>query len=132
MIFHLFILKSIMVHNSFDWNFSEQKCLEIIHTTLIGILKKQSDQKLPLNELMTLFNTRTKHHKIHQRKKFNNFVKYIKMNYGSSKHFFDEFLIYGISEKNNQLSIHLLESELKYHDINMFHRITNENEWIIL
>ena len=54
------------------------------------------------------------------------------MNYGSSKHFFDEFLIYGISEKNNQLSIHLLESELKYHDINMFHRITNENEWIIL
>jgi len=121
-----------MVHNSFDWNFSEQKCLEIIHTTLIGILKKQSDQKLPLNELMTLFNTRTKHHKIHQRKKFNNFVKYIKMNYGSSKHFFDEFLIYGISEKNNQLSIHLLESELKYHDINMFHRITNENEWIIL
>ena len=41
-------------------------------------------------------------------------MKYIKMNYGSSKRFFDEFLIYGISEKNNQLYIHLLESELKY------------------
>ena len=121
-----------MVHNSFDWNFPEQKCLEIIHTTLINILKKQKDHRLPLNELIFMFNNRTKHHKIHQRKKFNNFVKYIKMNYGSIKDFFDGSLIYGISEKNNQIYIHLLESELKYHELNSTHRITKDSDWIIL
>ena len=57
-----------MVHNSFDWNFPEKKCLEIIHTTLINILKKQKDYRLPLNELIFMFNNRTKHHKIHQKK----------------------------------------------------------------
>ena len=80
-----------MVHNSFDWNFPEKKCLEIIHTTLINILKKQKDHRLPLNELIFMFNNRTKHHKIHQRKKFNNFVKYIKINHGSTKQFFDDY-----------------------------------------
>ena len=121
-----------MVHNSFDWNFPEHKCLEIIHTTLINILKKQKDHRLPLNELIFMFNNRTKHHKIHQRKKFNNFVKYIKINHGSTKQFFDDYSIYGISKQNKQLYIHLLEPEFNYQELNSIHRITKDSDWIIL
>lgn len=121
-----------MVHNSFDWNFPEKKCLEIIHTTLINILKKQKDHRLPLNELIFMFNNRTKHHKIHQRKKFNNFVKYIKINHGSTKQFFDDYSIYGISKQNKQLYIHLLEPGFNYQELNSIHRITKDSDWIIL
>ena len=64
-----------MVQNSIKWNFSEKKCLEIIHLALIDILIESPNKTLPLNQLVELLNSRTRIYKLSNHKKYNSFSK---------------------------------------------------------
>ena len=118
-----------MGHNSIRWNISPEEVLELTHNLLIHILQEKNNI-LTLNELVYLLNCRSKYHKIHRNKKHNCLTKYIRINFGGIKKFIDDYTIYGISNKNNIMYVHLIESELKnfiYKD-----RITTENDWVLL
>ena len=97
-----------MVRNSFQWNISEEKMLQIIHLNLIEILKEKGSM-MEMNDLISTLNERTKYHKIHQNKKYNVISKYIKINYGGVLKFIDTYTIYGISDKRRRRYIHLLD-----------------------
>ena len=70
-----------MVRNSFHWNITKEKGFEIIHMNIIEILREQPKKSIPLDQLVTLLNERTKYLKIHSSRKYNTLSKYIKMNY---------------------------------------------------
>ena len=54
-----------MVQNSVKWNFSDDKCFEIIHLTIIDILSEKHEKILSLNALIENLNSRTKIYKLH-------------------------------------------------------------------
>ena len=64
-----------MDHNLISWNISEEKCLEIIHFTLIDILSERKDKILSLNKLIEYLNYRTKIYKLNDQIKYNTFSK---------------------------------------------------------
>ena len=57
--------------------------------------------------------------------------KFIKSNYKGVIPFLDSYTIYGISDTKKNITIHLLESELKDYG-SPLKRITSENEWVFV
>ena len=82
--------------NSKKWNFSENKCIEIIQMTLVDALSERSDKTLPLNKLIELLNSRTKIYKLSNDKKYNSFSKYLKSEYNGILNFIESYNFYDI------------------------------------
>lgn len=113
-----------MVYSSIQWNINKNDGLELIHGSITKILKDHNyDIKLNdlVNELMIL------NVNIHNVKKYNNILKYIKCNYGGIKKFLDNYNIYGIMTKNNTIHVCLLNDNMT-----LFNRITRDDEWVLL
>ena len=89
-----------MVRNSFHWNITKEKGYELIHTTIVEILREQPKKCIPLNQLVSLINERTKYLKIHSSRKYNTLSKYIKINYKGIIQFLDDYTMYGIDRNN--------------------------------
>jgi len=121
-----------MGHNHFKWNISEEKGIEIAHTLITEILK-ETNKPMPLNELVFLLNSRSKEYKIHSNKKHNCFTKYLKVVHGGVVNFLDDYNIYGIIKKKDEIKVVLMEDLLEDFDIiNPPKRITKDNEWVFI
>jgi len=121
-----------MGHNHFKWNISEEKGIEIAHTLITEILR-ETNKPMPLNELVFLLNSRSKEYKIHSNKKHNCFTKYLKVVHGGVVNFLDDYNIYGIIKKSDEIKVVLMEDLLEDFDIiNPPKRITKDNEWVFI
>ena len=121
-----------MGHNNFKWNISKEKGIEIAHTLLIKILNEQT-KPMPLNELVFLLNSRSKEYKIHSNKKHNCFTKYLKVVHGGVIRFLDDYNIYGIIKKSDEIKVVLIKDLLEDFNIKSpLKRITKDNEWVFV
>ena len=119
-----------MGHNKIKWNITLEKGIEIAHSTIIDILRENMCPT-PLNELVILLNSRTKHYKIHNQKKHNCFVKYLKVNYGGIISFLDNYHVYGIKNQDESIHVVLLEDLLEDEGLPI-KQIIKDNEWIFV
>jgi hypothetical protein len=116
-----------MVH---QWKITKSDGLNLIHKTIISVLRDSNDNKLDLNELITTINHRTKMNHIHHQKKYNKLSKYIKCEYGGMIKFLDNYSIYGISYQNHRPMIHLLNDIIDNTFIPL--KIISDDDWIIV
>ena len=120
-----------MGHN-YKWNISLERGIEIAHTLVIEILSESLKPK-PLNELVFLLNSRSKGYKIHNNKKHNCFTKYLKVRHGGVVNFLDDYNIYGIIKKSDEIQVVLMRDLLEDFDIKSpLKRITRDNEWVLV
>ena len=128
----IYTKKYKMGHNNLKWNISEERGIEIAHTLLIEILNEQT-KPMPLNELVFLLNSRSKEYKIHSNKKHNCFTKYLKVVHGGVVNFLDNYNIYGIIKKSDEIKVLLIKDLLEDFDIKSpLKRITKDNEWVFV
>lgn len=119
--------------NSNKWNFSENKCIEIIQMTLIDTLNERSDKTLPLNKLIELLNSRTKIYKLSNDKKYNSFSKYLKSEYNGILNFIESYNFYDIIKTERHIFIKLYPNLVNLNDLESCKkRITRDNEWILI
>ena len=119
--------------NSNKWNFSENKCIEIIQMTLIDALNERSDKTLPLNKLIELLNSRTKIYKLSNDKKYNSFSKYLKSEYNGILNFIESYNFYDIIKTERHIFIKLYPNLVNLNDLESCKkRITRDNEWIVI
>jgi len=120
-----------MGHNNLKWNISIEKGIEIVHTLIISILR-EFENPLPLNELIFLLNSRGKEYTIHLNKKHNCFTKYLKVRHGGIINFLDDYHIYGIIKKENNIKVVLVEGYETFDVNSNLKRITRDNEWVMV
>ena len=121
-----------MVYNLEKWNLLESQCFEIIQLTIIDILSEKKDNILPLNQLITNLNSRTKIYKLHNNKKYNMFSKYIKIEYGGALNFLEKFNFYGIIKTEKDIIIKLYKNLVNLDNIKEGLRITKDSDWVII
>ena len=91
------------------WNISNERGIEIIHKTIIELLRSQPSQTMPLQELIHQLNSRTNHIKFHTIQKHNSSSKYIKSKFGGFTHFIETHTLYTLYTSKNIQYIQLLE-----------------------
>jgi len=121
-----------MVQNSVKWNFSDDKCFEIIHLTIIDILSEKHRKILSLNALIENLNSRTKIYKLHNSKRLNMFSKYLKIEYGGVINFLESFNFYSVVKTEKDIYVKLYKNLVNLDDIKEGKRITKDSDWIII
>ena len=121
-----------MVQNSVKWNFSDDKCFEIIHLTIIDILSEKNDKILSLNKLIENLNSRTKIYKLHNSKRLNMFSKYLKIEYGGVINFLESFNFYSVVKNEQDIYVKLYKNLVNLDDIKAGKRITKDSDWILI
>lgn len=121
-----------MVQSSVKWNFSHDKCFEIIHLTIIDILSEKNGQILSLNALIENLNSRTKIYKLNNSKRLNMFSKYLKIEYGGVLKFLESFNFYSIIRNEKDIRVKLYKNLVNLDNIKEGKRITKDSEWIII
>jgi len=121
-----------MVHEGVKWNFSNDKCFEIIHLTIIDILSEKNGKILSLNKLIENLNSRTKIYKLHNSKKLNMFSKYLKIEYGGVINFLESFNFYSVVKNEKDIYIKLYKNLVNLDDIKAGKRITKDSDWILI
>lgn len=121
-----------MVQNSVKWNFSDDKCFEIIHLTIIDILSEKHGKILSLNKLIENLNSRTKIYKLHNSKRLNMFSKYLKIEYGGVLKFLENFNFYSVVKTDKDIYVKLYKNLVNLDNIKEGKRITKDSEWIII
>ena len=121
-----------MSQNSITWNLSEEKIFEIIHSTLIDILKAKKDKKCPMNQLVPLLNSQAKIHRINDHRKYNLFSKYLKIEHNGFLNFIEDFDFYEILRTEKKVFVKLHEELINKEDLNWGKRITKDSEWILV
>ena len=116
-----------MVQNSVQWNFSEKKCFEIIHLTLIDILSESPNKTLSLNRLVELLNSRTRIYKLSNHKKYNSFSKYLKLRQKGILNFIEEYNFYSVDKSKNDIEVKLYKHLVNLDTLEK--RITKDSEW---
>ena len=109
-----------MVSNSSDsvkMEFSEDKCFEIIHLTIIDILSEKKDNILSLDNLIKNLNLRTKIYKLHNSKRLNMFSKYLKIEYGGVLKFLEMFNFYSVVKNDKTIYIKYYKNLVDLDDI---------------
>ena len=119
-----------MGHASYNWNVSDERGLEIIHTLLIEILSEQPKNYLPIQDLVFQLNLRGRHLSIHKLKKHNSMIKYIKNKFGGLTQLIQDYMFYEIVTKQNQIYIYYHED--LYSDDLCTRRLTKEQDWIFV
>ena len=121
-----------MVQNSVKWNFSDDKCFEIIHLTIIDILSEKHEKILSLNKLIENLNSRTKIYKLHNSKRLNMFSKYLKIEYGGVINFLESFNFYSVVKNEQDIYVKLYKNLVNLDDIKEGKRITKDSDWILI
>tara|TARA_B100001063_G_C16650302_1_gene495598 strand:- start:189 stop:575 length:387 start_codon:yes stop_codon:yes gene_type:complete len=121
-----------MVQGSVKWNFSDDKCFEIIHLTIIDILSEKHRKILSLNALIENLNSRTKIYKLHNSKRLNMFSKYLKIEYGGVINFLESFNFYSVVKTEKDIYVKLYKNLVNLDDIKEGKRITKDSDWIII
>lgn len=121
-----------MVQGRVKWNFSDDKCFEIIHLTIIDILSEKHGKILSLNKLIENLNSRTKIYKLHNSNRLNMFSKYLKIEYGGVINFLESFNFYSIVKTENDIYVKLYKNLVNLDDIKASKRITKDSDWIII
>jgi len=121
-----------MVHNSVKWNFSDDKCFEIIHLTIIDILSEKHGKILSLNKLIENLNSRTKIYKLHNSKRLNMLSKYLKIEYGGVINFLESFNFYSVVKTDKDIYVKLYKNLVNLNDIKAGKRITKDSDWILI
>lgn len=121
-----------MVQNSVKWNFSDDKCFEIIHLTIIDILSEKHGKILPLNKLIENLNSRTKIYKLHNSNRLNMFSKYLKIEYNGVINFLESFNFYSVVKTENDIYVKLYKNLVNLDDIKASKRITKDSDWILI
>ena len=121
-----------MVQNSVKWNFSDDKCFEIIHLTIIDILSEKHEKILSLNKLIENLNSRTKIYKLHNSKRLNMFSKYLKIEYGGVINFLESFNFYSVVKTEKDIYVKLYKNLVNLDDIKEGKRITKDSDWILI
>jgi len=121
-----------MVHNSVKWNFSDDKCFEIIHLTIIDILSEKHGKILSLNKLIENLNSRTKIYKLHNSNRLNMFSKYLKIEYNGVIDFLESFNFYSVVKTENDIYVKLYKNLVNLDDIKASKRITKDSDWILI
>tara|TARA_B100000674_G_scaffold447586_1_gene415340 strand:+ start:17 stop:391 length:375 start_codon:yes stop_codon:yes gene_type:complete len=116
-----------MVQNSVQWNFSEKKCFEIIHLTLIDILSESPNKTLSLNRLVELLNSRTRIYKLSNHKKYNSFSKYLKLRQKGILNFIEEYNFYSVDKSKKDIEVKLYKHLVNLDTLEK--RITKDSEW---
>lgn len=118
------------------WNVSDEKGLELIHRTLIDLLKVQPKKYMSLNDLVFLMNSRTRACNIHTKKKHNCLTKYIQIKYGGIVKFLDSYSLYGLLKKNNIDYVHLMIPDEKIVTDDLIQEVkpwlTKERDWVLV
>ena len=121
-----------MSQNSIKWNLSEEKIFEIIHLTLIDILKAKKDKTCHLKQLVSLLNSRSKVNRINDDRKYNLFSKYLKIEHNGILNFIEDYNFYEIIRKEEKVFVKLHEELINKDDLNWGKRITKDSEWILV
>ena len=121
-----------MVSGSVKWNFSEDKCFEIIHLTIIDILSEKHEKILSLNKLIENLNSRTKIYKLHNSNRLNMFSKYLKIEYNGVINFLESFNFYSVVKTENDIYVKLYKNLVNLDDIKASKRITKDSDWILI
>ena len=121
-----------MVQNSVKWNFSDDKCFEIIHLTIIDILSEKHEKILSLNKLIENLNSRTKIYKLHNSNRLNMFSKYLKIEYNGVINFLESFNFYSVVKTENDIYVKLYKKLINLDDIKASKRITKDSDWILI
>jgi len=122
-----------MDQNNIKWNINSEKCFEIIHLTLIDILKESKDYTKSINDIIRLLNSRTKLYKLHNSRKYNSFSKYIKLEYNGFLKFIENYIFYEIIKTDKDINIKLYKNLVNIDDlINNGKRLTKDSEWILI
>ena len=121
-----------MVQGSVKWNFSHDKCFEIIHLTIIDILSETNGKILSLNALIENLNSRTKIYKLNNLKRLNMFSKYLKIEYGGVINFLESFNFYSVVKTEKDIYVKLYKNLVNLDDIKAGKRITKDSDWIII
>ena len=116
-----------MVQNSVQWNFSEKKCFEIIHLSLIDILSESPNKTLSLNRLVELLNSRTRIYKLSNHKKYNSFSKYLKLRQKGILNFIEEYNFYSVNKSKKDIEVKLYKHLVNLDTLEK--RITKDSEW---
>tara|TARA_B110000046_G_scaffold73125_1_gene80930 strand:+ start:476 stop:847 length:372 start_codon:yes stop_codon:yes gene_type:complete len=114
------------------WNFSDDKCFEIIHLTIIDILSEKHGKILPLNKLIENLNSRTKIYKLHNSNRLNMFSKYLKIEYNGVINFLESFNFYSVVKTENDIYVKLYKNLVNLDDIKASKRITKDSDWILI
>ena len=120
-----------MVRNSISWNISEEKCLKIIHLTIIDILSEKTNKTLPLNKLIEHLNSRTRIYKLTNHTKNNTFSKYLKIKYNGILNFIENYNFYGIIKTDKNIHITLYKHLINLSDIHSSSNIITQ-DWVII
>ena len=121
-----------MSHNQIKWNLPEEKIFEIIHLTLIDILKGKKDKKYLLNQLVALLNSQSKHHRINDHRRYNLFSKYLKIEHKGILNFIEDYNFYEIIRTEKKVFVKLHEELINKDDFNYGKRITKDSDWILI
>jgi len=121
-----------MVSGSVKWNFSDDKCFEIIHLTIIDILSEKHEKILSLNKLIENLNSRTKIYKLHNSNRLNMFSKYLKIEYNGVINFLESFNFYSVVKTENDIYVKLYKNLVNLDDIKASKRITKDSDWILI
>ncbi len=121
-----------MSQNSIKWNLSEEKIFEIIHLTLIDILKAKKDKTCHLKQLVSLLNSKSKVNRINNDRKYNQFSKYLKIEHNGILNFIEDYNFYEIIRKEQKIFVKLHEELINNDDLNWGKRITKDSEWILV
>ena len=122
-----------MVQKNNTWNISDKKGEEISHKYIIEILKDCKNNKTSLSELVILLNQRTKHIKFINNNKRKPLSVYLRCKYGNIINFLDLYSFYGIINKNANIQVKLIDSEINLNYKNNNNNIFDDyKEWILL
>ena len=121
-----------MSQNPIKWNYSEEKIFEIIHLTLIDILKGKEDNTCYLKKLVPLLNLQSKVNRINDDRKYNLFSKYLKIEHNGILNFIEDYNFYEIIRKEQKIFVKLHEELINKDDLNWGKRITKDSEWILV
>ena len=121
-----------MSQNSIKWNLSDEKIFEIIHLTLIDILKEKEGKTCHLKKLVPLLNSKSKVNRINDDRKYNLFSKYLKIEHNGILNFIEDYNFYEIIRKEEKVFVKLHEELINKDDLNCGKRITKDSEWILI
>ena len=103
-----------MVQKNNKWNISKEKGEELAHRYITEILQDSKHNTIPLSDLITLLNQRTKHIKFIHHSKKKPFSVYLRCNYGNVINFLDKFVSYGLIKKNADIQVKLINTVDEY------------------
>jgi len=126
------VIQSKMVHKNNKWNISDKRGEEISHKYIIDILKDSKNNTIPLSELVSLLNHKTKHIKITNHNKNKPLSLYLQCKYGGIINFLDKFTIYGQIKEIDIIYVKLMDSEITYNKSIDQNILYEYKDWILI